>query len=142
MDMENQVSLTYLLNIVRKIDFNFSVKETPFSVKISIKKTKIKYQKNTEYVENHVMEKICDCNKMDQIKAFEIKNGAVIAQISKLSHELTNLQTEVEELSIENESLQKSSKSFEQKIIVLNQNLERNSNKCEISTQKMLKFVK
>jgi predicted nucleic acid-binding Zn-ribbon protein len=78
------------------------------------------------------MEKKCDYNKIDQIKALEIENGAFIAQISKLSHELTDLNTEVEKLSIENESLQKSSKSFEQKIIVLSQNLERKTNECEI----------
>jgi hypothetical protein len=46
---ENQVSLTYLLVIVRNIDHNFSVK---FSVKISIK-TKIKYQRNTEPLDNN-----------------------------------------------------------------------------------------
>ena len=67
---ENQVSLTYLLDIVRNIDHNFSVKETPFSVKISIKKTKIKYQEPLD--NNIIQEKHFDkseCNISERPKA-------------------------------------------------------------------------
>ena len=64
----NELSLTYLLDVVRNIDYNFSVKETPFSVKISIKKTKIKYQENTEHFETYLTEKVVNPIKWIRLK--------------------------------------------------------------------------
>ena len=132
MDIKKQLSLTSLLDIVRQIDYNFSVKETPFSVKISIKKTKIKYHENTDLVENHATEKNCECNEFEKIKALEIENGAYISQLSKQNNLLAELKTKVENLLTENKSLEKSSKSFEQQTIVLSLNLEKKRNECEI----------
>ena len=132
MDIKKQLSLASLLDTVRRIDYNFSVKETPFSVKISIKKTKIKYQENTELVENHVPEKYCECNESEKIKALEIENGAYISQLSKQNNLLAELKTKVENLLTENKSLEKSSKSFEQQTIVLSVSLEKKRNECEI----------
>ena len=131
MDIRKQLSLTSLLDIVRNIEYNFSVKETPFSVKISIKKTKIKYQDNSE-PENPVTEKNCECNEFEKIKALEIENGAYISQLSKQKNLLAELKTNVENLSTKNKTLEKSIKSFEQQTIVLSINLEKKRNECEI----------
>ena len=104
--------LTYLLAIVRNIDHNFSVKENPFSVKISIKKTKIKYQENTKPLDNNnIQEKYFDkseCNISERLKAYKIKNGFYFAHLFNQNILIGQIKAKAENLLKEKKSLEKS----------------------------------
>ena len=126
---EKPVSLTSLLDIVRNIDYNFSVKETPFSVKISIRKTKIHYHEGI-IQENQFLE--ANSEHLDTIKSLEIEKGSYIAKFSNQNQLIASLEAEVEKLSNEKKSLEKSSKNFERQTIVLEKSLEKKINECEI----------
>ena len=88
---EKPVSLTSLLDIVRNIDYNFSVKETPFSVKISIRKTKIQYHENT-IQEDQFLEP--NSEYLAKIKTLEIENGSYIAKFSNQNQLIASLKGE------------------------------------------------
>ena len=126
---EKPVSLTSLLDIVRNIDYNFSVKETPFSVRISIWKTKIQYHENT-IQEDQFLEPTSE--HVDKIKALEIENGSYIAKFSNQNQLITSLKAEVENLSNEKNKLEKNSKNFKQQTINLKNCLEKKNNECEM----------
>ena len=126
---EKPVSLTSLLDIVRNIDYNFSVKETPFSVKISIRKTRIHYHESS-IQEYQFLE--ANSEHLDKIKALEIENGSYIAKFSNQNQLIASLKAEVENLSKEKKLLEKTSKNFEQHTIVLEKSLEKKINEREI----------
>ena len=126
---EKHFSLTSLLDIVRNIDYNFSVKETPFSVKISIRKTKIQYHENSMQ-EDQFLE--ANSEHLDKIKALEIENGSYIAKFSNQNQLIASLQVEVENLSEEKKLLEQTSKNVEQQTVVLQKSLEKKINECQI----------
>ena len=91
-------------------------------MKISIK-TKIKYQGNTEPLDNNsIQENYFDkseCNISERLKAYKIKNGFYIAHLSNQNILIGQIKAEAENLLKEKKSLEKSSNNFEQQTMGL-----------------------
>ena len=85
----NSQPLNELFRSVRNLNLNFSVKETPFSLHISIRKTVIKYYDENLplQLENLPLSEAA----AEKIRQLELENGSLIAQIVKLEKETSDL---------------------------------------------------
>ena len=122
-----------LLSNVRDLNLNFSVTETPFSIQISIRKTKIKYFENNNYpsipVENHL-----NFEPLEKIRALEYENGALIVNLERQKTEIADLKERLEVSTTDNNIIEKINQEFEKQVSMASKNHEE-----KISENEMLK---
>ena len=102
-----QKTLNNLFSTVRNQNFNFSVKETPFSVQISIKKTKIKFYENTDSENPLMFEKIGGPDEyLKKINSLELENGSLIVKCENQKRLTADVKGELESISLEKEAIE------------------------------------
>ena len=99
-------TLNKLLSEVRETQLNFSVKETPFSLQISIRKTPIKYhqaeQVQVGFIPSEVENPIQNEQQQEETrKEMEIKISSLLAQIEGVQQEKSNIKIDLDQMKID-----------------------------------------
>jgi hypothetical protein len=98
------MDLNKIFNAVRELNLNFSVKETPFSVQISIRKTKVKYFEDSDSpaANETAREPFNHPNR-----PLELELGALILKNEKQKNEIVDLTADIEKTLAEKNHVQK-----------------------------------
>ena len=94
---------------VRGSQLNFSVKETPFSLQISIRKTPIKYHTRVEEAEviPSNVDKKTQIEQQESFKNLEIENGSLVAKVDRIQQVNDNLKIDLEQMKLDRDNSDK-----------------------------------